>query len=100
MGRGGSIVNISSIAGLHGLSRGTGYAMSKWGAARAVPQSRASTLGPGGIRVNTILPGFIETPMTASAPEAFRRANIDVTPLGRVGRPEEVACAGRVPDLR
>ena len=41
--------------------------------------------------MNTIFPGYIETPMTASAPEAFRAANIRATPLGRVGQAEEVA---------
>ncbi len=41
--------------------------------------------------VSSVLPGFIETPMTASAPEAFRRATIEVTPLGRLGRVEDVA---------
>src|ERR1043165_9290044 len=46
---------------------------------------------PKGIRGNAICPGYIETPMTASAPPAFRGANIDVAPLGRVGQPEEVA---------
>jgi 3alpha(or 20beta)-hydroxysteroid dehydrogenase len=48
-------------------------------------------LGARGIRVNTILPGYIETPMTASAPGWFRDANIAQTPLGRTGRADEVA---------
>jgi 3alpha(or 20beta)-hydroxysteroid dehydrogenase len=48
-------------------------------------------LGPRGIRSNAIIPGFIETPMTATAPEAFRQANVDAAPLGRVARAEEVA---------
>jgi len=86
---GGSIVNVSSVAGLLGY-HAVGYTISKWGI-RALSRVASLELGPRGIRVNTILPGFIETPMTASAPEAFRRANIEVTPLGRVGRPEEVA---------
>jgi len=89
MGRGASIVNISSIAGLTGY-HGTGYAMSKW-ALRGLSRSASMTLGPQGIRVNTICPGFIETPMTASAPEAFRTANIAATPLARTGMPDEVA---------
>jgi 3alpha(or 20beta)-hydroxysteroid dehydrogenase len=41
--------------------------------------------------VNTICPGYIETPMTATAPEAFRDANVEATPLGRTGLPEDVA---------
>jgi 3alpha(or 20beta)-hydroxysteroid dehydrogenase len=47
-------------------------------------------LGPRGIRVNTIHPGFIETEMTASAAPAFRETNIRETPLGRVGTVDEV----------
>jgi 3alpha(or 20beta)-hydroxysteroid dehydrogenase len=89
MPRGGSIVNISSAAGLTGY-HGTGYAMSKW-ALRGLSRSASVTLGPQGIRVNTICPGFIETPMTATAPDAFRTANIAATPLGRTGMPDEVA---------
>jgi 3alpha(or 20beta)-hydroxysteroid dehydrogenase len=86
---GGSIVNVSSVAGLLGY-HGVGYTISKWGV-RALSRVSSLELGPRGIRVNTVLPGFIETPMTASAPESFRRVNIEVTPLGRVGRAEEVA---------
>lgn len=89
MTAGGSIVNVSSVAGLLAY-HAVGYTISKWGV-RALSRVASLELGPRGIRVNTILPGFIETPMTASAPEAFRRANIEVTPLGRVGRAEEVA---------
>jgi 3alpha(or 20beta)-hydroxysteroid dehydrogenase len=48
-------------------------------------------LGPQGIRVNAIFPGYIDSPMTATAPASFRQANVEVTPLGRVGQPEEVA---------
>jgi 3alpha(or 20beta)-hydroxysteroid dehydrogenase len=48
-------------------------------------------LGARGIRVNAVFPGYIETPMTASAPEAFLRASVSSAPLGRPGSPEEVA---------
>ena len=89
MGPGSSIVNISSVAGLTGY-HGTGYAISKWGM-RGLSRSASLTLGPHGIRVNTIFPGYIETAMTASAPEAFRTANVAAAPLGRTGQPEEVA---------
>jgi 3alpha(or 20beta)-hydroxysteroid dehydrogenase len=89
MGEGASIVNISSVAGLTGY-HGTGYAISKWGL-RGLSRSASLALGPQGIRVNTICPGFIETPMTATAPDAFRTANIAATPLGRTGMPDEVA---------
>lgn len=89
MGDGGSIVNVSSVAGLVAY-HGAGYTISKWGV-RALSKVASLELGPRGIRVNTIFPGYIETPMTATAPEAFRRANIEVTPLGRLGRVEDVA---------
>jgi 3alpha(or 20beta)-hydroxysteroid dehydrogenase len=86
---GGSIVNVSSVAGLVAY-HGAGYMISKWGV-RALSKVASMELGPRRIRVNTIFPGYIETPMTATAPEAFRRANIEVTPLGRLGRVEDVA---------
>jgi 3alpha(or 20beta)-hydroxysteroid dehydrogenase len=89
MKQGGSIVNVSSVAGLLGF-HAVGYTISKWGV-RALSRVASLELGPRGIRVNAIFPGYIETPMTASAPEAFRQANVEVTPLGRVGQPEEVA---------
>ena len=60
-------------------------------AVRALSRVASLELGPRGIRSNAILPGYIETPMTASAPEAFRRANVEATPLGRVGTADEVA---------
>jgi 3alpha(or 20beta)-hydroxysteroid dehydrogenase len=86
---GGSIVNVSSIAGLTG-HYAVGYTVSKWGV-RGLSRVASMDLGERGIRVNTIFPGYIETPMTASAPAAFKAANIAATPLGRVGMPQEVA---------
>ncbi|HEY2601015.1 MAG TPA: SDR family oxidoreductase [Thermoleophilaceae bacterium] len=86
---GGSIVNVSSVAGLVGYHN-VGYGISKWGV-RALTRSASMELGPLGIRVNTVMPGYIETPMTAAAPEAFREANLVITPLGRVAQAEEVA---------
>jgi 3alpha(or 20beta)-hydroxysteroid dehydrogenase len=86
---GGSIVNVSSVAGLTGYS-GVAYTVSKWGV-RGLSRVASAELGPRGIRVNAIFPGYIDTPMTASAPPDFRAANIARTPLGRVGQPEEVA---------
>ena len=89
MEHGGSIVNVSSVAALGGY-HAVGYTVSKWGL-RGLSRVASLELGPRGIRVNTILPGYVETPMTASAPPAFRTANIAQTPLGRTGTPEEVA---------
>jgi 3alpha(or 20beta)-hydroxysteroid dehydrogenase len=86
---GASIINISSIAGLT-AHFAAAYGVSKW-AVRGLSRVASLELGPQGIRVNTILPGFIETPMTASAPEWFRDANIAQTPLGRGGTVDDVA---------
>lgn len=89
MSNGGSIVNVGSAAALS-AHYAVAYTSSKW-ALRGLSQSAAMELGPRGIRVNSVHPGFIETPMTASAPVAFRDANIAATPLGRVGTPADVA---------
>jgi 3alpha(or 20beta)-hydroxysteroid dehydrogenase len=89
MGAGGSIVNVGSVAGLTAHYTAA-YTASKWGL-RGLTRVAALELGPRGIRVNAVHPGYIDTPMTASAPAAFRRANEALTPLGRVGMPDEVA---------
>jgi 3alpha(or 20beta)-hydroxysteroid dehydrogenase len=89
IGPGGSIVNVASLAGLTGY-HAAGYTISKW-SLRALSRVACLELGPAGIRVNAIFPGFIDTPMTATAPPAFRQANIEQTPLGRAGRADEIA---------
>jgi len=89
MGPGGSIVNVSSVAGLTAHFP-VGYTASKWGL-RGLSRVASLELGPRGIRVNTIFPGYIETPMTATASPEFRAANIAATPLGRTAGPDEVA---------
>ena len=86
---GGSIVNVGSAAGVM-AHYGIAYGASKW-ALRGITKTAAMELGPRGIRVNLVSPGFIETPMTQSAPDAFREVNLESTPLGRTGRAEEVA---------
>jgi 3alpha(or 20beta)-hydroxysteroid dehydrogenase len=86
---GSSIVNVGSSAALTGHYP-VAYTASKW-ALRGLSKTAAMELGPRGIRVNTIHPGFIETDMTATAAPAFREANIRETPLGRTGTVEEVA---------
>ncbi|MBO1902677.1 SDR family oxidoreductase [Leucobacter weissii] len=89
MGAGSSIVNIGSAAGVTGHYTAA-YTTSKW-AIRGLSHSAATELGPRGIRVNLVHPGYIHTDMTASAPPAFLEANLAVSPLHRGGRPEEVA---------
>ena len=86
---GSSIVNVGSTAALTGHYP-VAYTTSKW-ALRGLSKAAATELGPRGVRVNTIHPGFIETEMTASAAPAFREANIRETPLGRTGTVDEVA---------
>ncbi|MEV4947142.1 SDR family oxidoreductase [Streptomyces sp. NPDC053755] len=85
---GSSVVNVGSSAALT-AHYPVAYTTSKW-ALRGLSKTAALELGPRGIRVNTIHPGFIETEMTASADPSFREANIRETPLGRVGTVEEV----------
>lgn len=89
MPRSGSIVNVGSLAALTGHYT-VAYTASKW-ALRGLSRVASMELGPRGIRVNTIHPGYIQTPMTASAPAAFLEANNAATPLGRGGTVDEVA---------
>ncbi|MEU1971465.1 SDR family oxidoreductase [Microbacterium sp. NPDC019599] len=89
MADGSSIVNIGSSAGLN-AHYPVAYTTSKWGL-RGLSHVAATELGRRGIRVNLVHPGFIETPMTAEAPEAMREAQLALTPLERLGAAEEVA---------
>ena len=89
MTSGGSIVVLGSAAALTGHYP-VAYTASKW-ALRGLAKAACLELGPRGIRVNTVHPGYIETPMTASAAPAFREANLAETPLGRTGSVDEVA---------
>ena len=86
---GGSVVLVGSVAALTGHFP-VAYTTSKW-ALRGLAKAACLELGPRGIRVNTVHPGYIETPMTASAAPAFRAANVAETPLGRTGTVDEVA---------
>jgi len=81
----GSIINISSIEGLRGSPWVHGYAASKW-AVRGLTKSAALELAPHNIRVNSIHPGFIRTPMTAKIPH-----DMLLVPLGRPGEAGEVS---------
>ncbi|MGW4026690.1 SDR family NAD(P)-dependent oxidoreductase [Streptomyces sp. NPDC005009] len=89
MPAGSSVVNVGSSAALT-AHYPVAYTTSKW-ALRGLSHTAALELGPRGIRVNTIHPGYIETEMTASAAPVFRAANIRETPLGRTGTVDEVA---------
>jgi len=86
----GAIVNVCSTSALQGFNGLGAYLSSKW-ALRGLSRTASLELGPRGIRVNAVFPGYIDTPMTASAPPAFRTASEHAAPLGRAGRPEEVA---------
>ncbi|MEU2508354.1 glucose 1-dehydrogenase [Streptomyces sp. NPDC007863] len=83
---GGSIVNISSQAGLQGIWGHGAYGAAKWGL-RGLTKTAALELGPDAIRVNSVHPGAIATAMTAHLGTGSHPA----APLGRVGRPDEVA---------
>ncbi|MCB0943192.1 MAG: glucose 1-dehydrogenase [Mycobacterium sp.] len=82
---GGSIINVSSIEGMRGASWVHSYVASKWGL-RGLTKSAALELASDNIRVNSLHPGFIRTPMTKHFPDDMVSA-----PLGRPGQPEEVA---------
>jgi NAD(P)-dependent dehydrogenase (short-subunit alcohol dehydrogenase family) len=93
---GGSIVNLSSIQALVGLRGWSAYAASK-GGINSLTQQAAVEYAPDNIRINAIAPGTIVTPMnaellrTAADPDALLRSWSEAHPLGRPGRPEEVA---------
>jgi 3-oxoacyl-[acyl-carrier protein] reductase len=87
---GGRIVNISSVVGHTGNAGQIPYTMVKAGL-DALTRSLAQEMQGRGILVNSVAPGFIETEMTAGLPDEVRRRILDRIPLGRMGRPEEVA---------
>ncbi|MFB6962490.1 glucose 1-dehydrogenase [Streptomyces sp. NPDC056309] len=88
----GSIVNISSAAGLMGLALTAGYGASKWGV-RGLTKIGAVELGTARIRVNSVHPGMTYTPMTASVGIEPGEGKYPNTPMGRVGEPSEIAGA-------
>jgi NAD(P)-dependent dehydrogenase (short-subunit alcohol dehydrogenase family) len=92
-GGGGSIVNVSSRGAFRGEPRQPGYGASKAGL-NALGQSLAVALGPHGIRVATVAPGYVETDMANEHLKSPRGAQIRAqSPFGRVARPDEVAAA-------
>ncbi len=92
--RGGSIVNISSIVGVHGNWGQTNYAASKAGII-GFTKSIARELGSRGVRANVVAPGYVKTQLTDVLPEEATAAMVASTPLGRVAEPHEVAGAVR-----
>jgi 3-oxoacyl-[acyl-carrier protein] reductase len=87
---GGRVVNVSSVVGHTGNAGQIPYTMAKAGL-DALTRSLAQELRGRDILVNSVAPGFIDTDMTASLPEEVRGAILERIPLGRMGRPEEVA---------
>jgi len=88
--RGGSIINMASVVGVHGNAGQANYAASKAGMI-ALAKSVAQEMGPKGIRANAIAPGFIETAMTAALPDSVREEWAKKIPLRRGGTPDDVA---------
>jgi cyclopentanol dehydrogenase len=89
---GGSIINLSSVAGLVGAAYSSAYSASK-GAVRLFTKSTAIQYATDGVRCNSIHPGVIQTDMTkeAIADSQFKAQRLDPTPLARLGQPEDVA---------
>jgi 3-oxoacyl-[acyl-carrier protein] reductase len=98
----GSIINVSSAAGDVGVPRQSGYAMTKAGV-NSITRTLAVELGPAGVRVNCVAPGFTDTPMATRAArdsngtidaerwEALFRARAELSPLGLTGNPDDIA---------
>jgi 3-oxoacyl-[acyl-carrier protein] reductase len=92
--RAGSVVNVSSIVGVHGNWGQTNYGASKAGII-GFTKSLARELGSRGVRANVVAPGYVNTRLTDVLPEEAQQAMLANTPLGRLGKPEDVAGAVR-----
>ena len=92
--RSGSIVNVSSIVGVHGNPGQTNYSASKAGII-GFTKALARELGSRGARANVVAPGYISTRLTNDLPKELQQAMLASTPLGRFGDPEDVAGAVR-----
>ena len=90
--RAGRIVIVSSINGRRGKFGQANYSAAKAGLV-GLARSAARELGPSGVTVNIVEPGFTETPMTSALPPEVHRRALHETPLGRAGRPKDVAAA-------
>lgn len=87
---GGSIVNISSSAGMVGIPDAIAYSSSKW-AVRGLTRGAALDLASAGIRVNSVHPGIVDTPIFMGFPPAALEAMTATLPIPRMGRPQEIA---------
>jgi 3-oxoacyl-[acyl-carrier protein] reductase len=87
-----SVVLVSSIMGTQGSPGQAVYGATK-AAVLGLTRAAAKELGPSGIRVNAVAPGFVETGMLASLDEEGRAERVRATPLGRLGRPDDIAAA-------
>jgi 3alpha(or 20beta)-hydroxysteroid dehydrogenase len=92
MPAGGSIINVSSLNGLASQPGTSGYTASKFGL-RGLTKASALDLGPLGIRVNSILPGVIRTPMVAYVVDAREQELAQNLPMRRIGEPTDIASA-------
>ena len=92
--RSGSIVNVSSVVGLHGNPGQTNYSASKAGII-GFTKALARELGSRGVRANVVAPGYVDTRLTQAISEEMRGMMLANTPLGRLGDPEDVAGAVR-----
>ena len=90
--RGGSIINMSSVVGLHGNAGQTNYSASKAGLI-GLTKSLAQELAPRGVRVNAICPGFIGTEMTEKLNDDQKKALFSRIPMARMGTAQEIASA-------
>jgi 3-oxoacyl-[acyl-carrier protein] reductase len=87
---GGVILNASSVVGIHGNFGQTNYAASKFGVI-GFTKTWSRELGPKGVRVNAVAPGFVDTPILATMPPKVLDQMREKVPLGRLAAPEEIA---------
>jgi len=90
--RAGSIINMSSVIGIHGNGGQANYSASKAGLI-GITKSIANEVASRGVRVNAIAPGYIDTDMTAAVPEEIRNKMFEVIPMKRIGKQEDIAKA-------
>ncbi len=88
----GRIINITSVSGVTGQAGQTNYSSSKAGLI-GFTKALAKEVGSRNITVNAVAPGFISTTLTDDMPDEWKQEVVKLTPLGRIGRPDEVACA-------